>query len=155
MSNGKDIGLLYIRELRSALRERNIVINSILLPIFLYPALLYLAYTGISFAGGQTEKAPRSQNGAGGVPGRVELPHQHQPDLRALVWKRNCLVWRVFSAGRSFHPARLRTWQLMWDCFYTILAMHRQNLFARDPGGYVRVRRARYARRSDLQFRRA
>jgi sodium transport system permease protein len=55
MSNGTDIRLLYVRELRSALRERNIVINSILLPIFLYPLLLYLIYTGISFVGGQTE----------------------------------------------------------------------------------------------------
>jgi sodium transport system permease protein len=57
MSNGMDIRLLYVRELRSALRERNIVINSILLPIFLYPVLLYLVYTGISFVGGQTEGA--------------------------------------------------------------------------------------------------
>jgi sodium transport system permease protein len=55
MSNAADVRLLYIRELRSALRERNIVINSILLPIFLYPLLLWLVYTGISFVGGQTE----------------------------------------------------------------------------------------------------
>ncbi len=55
MSNAADIRLLYLRELRSALRERNIVINSILLPIFLYPLLLWLVYTGISFVGGQTE----------------------------------------------------------------------------------------------------
>src|SRR5512136_2027134 len=55
MSNGMDIRILYFRELRSALRERNIVVNSILLPIFLYPVLLYLVYTGISFVGGQTE----------------------------------------------------------------------------------------------------
>jgi sodium transport system permease protein len=50
----KDIRLLYLRELRSALRERNIVVNSILLPIFLYPFMLWLVYTGISFVGGQT-----------------------------------------------------------------------------------------------------
>lgn len=55
MSNASDIRLLYWRELRSALRERNIVINSILLPIFLYPLLLWLAYTGVSFVMGQTE----------------------------------------------------------------------------------------------------
>jgi sodium transport system permease protein len=55
MSNRMDIRNLYMRELRSALRERNIVVNSILLPIFLYPVLLYLLYTGISFVGGQTE----------------------------------------------------------------------------------------------------
>ncbi|MBL8152110.1 MAG: ABC transporter permease, partial [Blastocatellia bacterium] len=50
-----DIKLLYIRELRSAMRERSIVINSILIPIFLYPAILWLIYTGISFVSGQTE----------------------------------------------------------------------------------------------------
>jgi sodium transport system permease protein len=55
MLSGADIRLLYWRELRSALRERNIVINSILLPIFLYPLLLWLIYLGISFVVGQTE----------------------------------------------------------------------------------------------------
>jgi sodium transport system permease protein len=50
-----DIRLLYGRELRSALRERNIVVNGILLPIFLYPLMLWLIYTGIIFVGGQTE----------------------------------------------------------------------------------------------------
>lgn len=55
MLRGADIRLLYWRELRSALRERNIVVNSILLPIFLYPLLLWLVYLGISFVAGQTE----------------------------------------------------------------------------------------------------
>ncbi len=50
-----DVLLLYRRELRSALRERNIVVNSILLPIFLYPLLLWLTYSGITFVTGQTE----------------------------------------------------------------------------------------------------
>jgi hypothetical protein len=50
-----DIQLLYVRELRSALRERNIVVNGILVPIFLYPLMLWLIYTGITFVGGQTE----------------------------------------------------------------------------------------------------
>jgi len=66
-----DIGLLYWRELRSALRERNIVVNSILIPIFLYPAILWLVYTGISFVMGQTE----------GFSSRVQiqsLPQEHR-----------------------------------------------------------------------------
>ncbi len=50
-----DVRLLYKRELRSALRERNIVVNSILLPVFLYPLLLWLTYTGITFVTGQNE----------------------------------------------------------------------------------------------------
>jgi sodium transport system permease protein len=50
-----DTRILYWRELRSALRERNIVVNGILLPILLYPIMLWLIYTGITFVGGQTE----------------------------------------------------------------------------------------------------
>ena len=53
-----DITLLYKRELRSALRERNIIVNSILIPIFLYPAILWVAYSGISFVAGQSEQMP-------------------------------------------------------------------------------------------------
>jgi len=55
MFSGPDIRLLYAREIRSALRERNIVVNSILLPIFLYPLLLWLVYSGMTFVSGQTE----------------------------------------------------------------------------------------------------
>jgi sodium transport system permease protein len=55
MFDASAVRLLYLRELRSALRERNIVVNSILLPIFLYPLLLWLVYSGITFVGGQTE----------------------------------------------------------------------------------------------------
>ncbi|MDP1572179.1 MAG: ABC transporter permease subunit [Vicinamibacterales bacterium] len=46
---------LYRFEVRSALRERSIVINSILLPILLYPGLMWLMFTGISFVRGQTD----------------------------------------------------------------------------------------------------
>lgn len=51
----RDIGVLYRRELRCALRERTIIVNSIVLQIVLYPALLWLIYSGISFVQGQTE----------------------------------------------------------------------------------------------------
>jgi len=53
--NWTDVRTLYRRELRSALRERSIVVNSILLPIFLYPVLLWLAFTGITFVQGLSE----------------------------------------------------------------------------------------------------
>src|SRR6266850_7496739 len=52
--NWKDIRVLYVRELRSALRDRAIVTNSILLPIFLYPVMMWLVYTGITFVSGQS-----------------------------------------------------------------------------------------------------
>jgi sodium transport system permease protein len=54
--NFKDIRVLYWREIRSALRDRTIVTNSILLPILLYPAIIWLTYTGITFISGQNEE---------------------------------------------------------------------------------------------------
>ncbi len=48
--------MLYCREIRSALRDRTIVTNSILLPIFLYPLIMWLAYTGFTFISGQNEE---------------------------------------------------------------------------------------------------
>ena len=54
--NFKDIRLLYWREIRSALRDRTIVMNSILLPILLYPLVIWLVYTGFTFISGQNEE---------------------------------------------------------------------------------------------------
>src|SRR5215467_6321272 len=54
--NFRDIKVLYLREIRSALRDRTIVTNSILLPIFLYPLIMWLVYTGITFVSGQNEE---------------------------------------------------------------------------------------------------
>jgi len=51
----RDIRVLYWREIRCALRDRSIVTNSILLPILLYPAIIWLTYTGITFISGQNE----------------------------------------------------------------------------------------------------
>jgi len=48
-----DIRILYLRELKSALRERSIVVNTILIPIILYPLMLWLMYTGFTFVSGQ------------------------------------------------------------------------------------------------------
>jgi len=49
------VSVLYVREMRAAMRERAIVVNSILIPLFLYPFLLWAAFTGLTFAMGQTE----------------------------------------------------------------------------------------------------
>src|SRR2546425_6156651 len=54
--NFRDIKVLYLREIRSALRDRTIVTNSVLLPIFLYPLMMWLVYTGITFISGQNEE---------------------------------------------------------------------------------------------------
>jgi sodium transport system permease protein len=54
MARRAEILTLYRWELRSALRDRTIVINSVVLPIVLYPALLWVVFTGITFVRGQT-----------------------------------------------------------------------------------------------------
>jgi sodium transport system permease protein len=53
--NWKAISVLYLREIRSALRDRTIVTNSILLPIFLYPVLMWFIFTAFTFISGQNE----------------------------------------------------------------------------------------------------
>ena len=50
--NLREIGILYRHELRSALRERTIVVNGILIPIFMYPLLLWGMFTAITFVQG-------------------------------------------------------------------------------------------------------
>lgn len=68
----RDIGVLYRREMRCALRERSIIVNSIVLQIILYPALLWLIYSGISFVQGQTEGFT-SRVALAGLPGEHRL----------------------------------------------------------------------------------
>ncbi len=53
--NWREVWVLYCRELRAALREKMIVINSILIPVCLYPLLLWAVLSGVMFVMGQTE----------------------------------------------------------------------------------------------------
>jgi sodium transport system permease protein len=55
--NWQDIWILYRRELRSAMRERTIVVNSILMPVFLYPVMLWVMFTGFTFVAGLADRA--------------------------------------------------------------------------------------------------
>ncbi len=51
----RDVAVLYGREIRSALRERTIVVNGILIPIFLYPVLLWALFSAMIFVEGLAE----------------------------------------------------------------------------------------------------
>jgi sodium transport system permease protein len=53
---GREIRHLYLAELRGAFRERNILINTVLLPVLLYPLMLWLLINGMMFVQGQTER---------------------------------------------------------------------------------------------------
>ena len=73
-----EILTIYAQELRSAVRERSIVLNSVLLPIFLYPVMFWLIITGLMFAEGLAEGA-RSRVAVHG------LPAEHQEVLDSLA----------------------------------------------------------------------
>lgn len=76
--NWDAVRVLYLRELRSAMRERTIVVNSILMPIFLYPVMLWVMFSAFSFIQGVNE----------GFTSRVALaspvPGEHGPLLDSL-----------------------------------------------------------------------
>lgn len=54
----RDVRVLWARELTAALRERNIVFGSLLVPAVLYPGLLWAMYTGFAFVQGRSETQP-------------------------------------------------------------------------------------------------
>jgi sodium transport system permease protein len=51
----RDVRTLFQHEIRAALRERNIVVYSLLIPAILYPLLIWLTWTAASFVSGQSE----------------------------------------------------------------------------------------------------
>lgn len=53
--NARELRTLYVHEIRGALRERNIVVYSLLIPAILYPLLIWLLWTGTTFVLGQNE----------------------------------------------------------------------------------------------------
>lgn len=54
----RTIGLLYRYEVRSALRDRSVVVHSILIPILLYPGLLWAMFTVMALARGEARRQP-------------------------------------------------------------------------------------------------
>ena len=76
----RDLRVLYVRELRSALREKSIVVNGILLPIFMYPFLMWAMFTAFTFVEGQSE----------GFVSRVAIPDEEGfPALHAALGARD------------------------------------------------------------------
>jgi len=52
----RQIWILYRHEVRSALRDRSIVAMSIVIPLVMYPLLLWATFAGMSFIQGQAER---------------------------------------------------------------------------------------------------
>lgn len=53
----RDVRVLWGREVRGALRERSVVVNSILLPVVLYPVLLWIEISALGFVAGLAERS--------------------------------------------------------------------------------------------------
>lgn len=54
----RPLWLLYQREMRSTLRERNVILYVVLVPLLLYPFLLWLAMSAASILSAEEERAP-------------------------------------------------------------------------------------------------
>jgi len=78
----QDILTLYRCEMKSALRDRSIVIHSILIPVFLYPLLLWAMFMGITFVQGQQESLSARVAVLGWPPGHSQLRRQVEGDAR-------------------------------------------------------------------------
>ncbi len=85
--NWRDVSTFYQYEIRAALRERSIVINTLLIPIFMYPFLLWAMFTGITYVVGQVE----------GLTSRVvidEQTGQHDDFKKTLAKDKKCQLER-------------------------------------------------------------
>jgi sodium transport system permease protein len=98
--NSRDIWVLYTMELRSAFRERAIVVNSILMPIFLYPVLLWVMFSAMTFIQGLNEGFT-SRIGLGG-----EAPMVHAELLDSLEAKPNVELSRGLEEEEAIGEIR-------------------------------------------------
>ncbi len=71
------IRLLYLSELRSALRERSVLINGILIPLLMYPLMMWVMFSAILFVTARTESFASRVEIAG-------LPAEHRGLLERL-----------------------------------------------------------------------
>ncbi len=71
------IRLLYLSELRAALRERSVLINGILIPLLMYPLMMWVMFSAILFVTARTESFASRVEIAG-------LPAEHRGLLERL-----------------------------------------------------------------------
>ena len=97
------IWTLYLHEIRSALRERSIVVASILVPLIMYPTLLWVGFSAASFLQGQAESLTTQV-------GVTSVPELHQPLVDSLDADRRIEVvpWEGSRQDAAFEIARGR-----------------------------------------------
>jgi sodium transport system permease protein len=137
----QDVRLFYVREVRAALREKTIWVNSILIPLLLYPVLLWVMLMAITFAQGQEEKLvsriawsgeqrPAAlERGELADAAKVEwLPSGgEEADRKAILGEKLDLA--VFAAADPAFPGNLRL-TLIYDASKERSAKARQRLKA-------------------------
>ena len=90
----RDVRILFAREMRTAVRERTVIVNGLLMPIFLYPLMMWATFTALVFVQGLTE----------GYASRVaflEVPPAHRELLDTLA-ARGDIDLREADADRAF-----------------------------------------------------
>jgi sodium transport system permease protein len=102
--NARDIWILYRMEIRSAFRERSIVVNSILMPIFLYPVLLWVTFSAMTFIQGLNEQFTSRVALVG------DLPSEHRAILDSLEARDKVQVIR--GLGRDEAVSLIRAGEL-------------------------------------------
>ncbi len=100
----RQVRVLYLREIRAALREKTIVLNSILIPVFLYPFLLWVTLSGLMFIMGQTE----------GFQSRIGVRHwpEGHPALRHKLEHTEHLAFEEAPANAAEAEARVKSGRL-------------------------------------------
>jgi sodium transport system permease protein len=100
----RQLWVLYRHEIRCALRERSIVVSSILIPVVMYPLLLWAVFSARTFVQGQAERLDARV-------AVVALPPSHRPlaDSLAAHERISLAEWEsdVEAAHRDIAAGRL------------------------------------------------
>ncbi|TYT75116.1 ABC transporter permease [Desulfobotulus mexicanus] len=98
--NWRHVWILFVREARPALRDKTIVVNAILLPLLLYPFILWVVLTGMAFVQGQTE----------GLVSRIViegLPAEHS-ELNKMLEKEKSISLQPLDTDLEMLQGRIR-----------------------------------------------
>jgi sodium transport system permease protein len=100
----RQVWVLYRHEVRCALRERSVLVGSILIPLVMYPLLLWALFAGSSFVAGQAERLT-SRVAVQGLPER----HRALADSLAARERVTLTEWagELAAAHRAIAEGRL------------------------------------------------
>lgn len=127
--------LLYVRELRSTLRERNVVLYVVVVPLLLYPFLIWLAMSAVSVLTAEQDRTPLRVVVSGKEPqlvralGREKFVLMESKDPRGDVSSGKIDAWVDASSQASLnlvYDGRYRQGQQARYRLYPLLQIYRQ-----------------------------